>query len=402
MDPRDTLSALKIERQEATTPRPGRWGWLLVALIALAAGSALAWWCMRPSVVAVHTVTADAAGEADGATALNASGYVVAQQQAAVASQVTGMVTVVYVREGDRVKAGQILALLDDSAASASVASAKAQLAADQDLVPQYRAQARRDRLTLARDRKLIVLSAIARSSLDDARAALAVDEAQLAHALGLVAVDQKNLSLKQTLLSYDTIRAPFAGVVTERYAHPGEMISPQAVGGFTQTGICKVVDMKSLEIDVDVNEAYIQRVHAGQNVEAVLDAYPDWTIRAHVISVVPTANEQKATVKVRIAFDRLDPRILPQMGVSVRFLDGQGPLPVSVKGIQVPVAAVKGPVGARYVFVVEHGRAVRRPVVVRSAGRSTLRVVRGLDGGEQVVVSATAPLRNGEEVHQS
>ena len=148
---------------------------------------------------------------------------------------------------------------------------------------------------------------------------------------------------------------------MTERYAHPGEMISPEAVGGFTQTGICKVVDMQSLEIDVDVNEAYVQRVHAGQTVEAVLDAYPDWPIAAHVIGVVPTANQQKATVKVRIAFDKLDPRILPQMGVQVRFMSAAGPVAAPV--IRVPAAALRHENGADFVYVVEGGHAVRRDV---------------------------------------
>jgi RND family efflux transporter MFP subunit len=213
------------------------------------------------------------------------------------------------------------------------------------------------------------------------------------------VSVDERNAALDRTLLSYTVIRAPFAGVVTERYAHAGEMISPQAVGGFTQTGICKIVDMRSLEIDVDVNEAYIQRVHDGQPVEAVLDAYPGWTIPAHVISIVPTANEQKATVKVRIGFDRLDARILPQMGVQVNFVSAPGPAGPAL--MRIPSTALHGSAGRMFVYIIENKRAVRRTVTARSTSNKEAIVTAGLDGGEHVIVSAEAPLQEGMEVRE-
>ena len=230
---------------------------------------------MSPRPVVVHTVTVASSGLAGGA-ALNASGYVVAQQEATVAAQITGMVTAVYVNEGDKVRAGQVIAQLDDSAARATLEAAQSQLVADRAVPPEFQAQIDRDRRTLERTRALIKADAISQTSLDVAVAAVGVDQAEFYHAVGQVAVDEKTVVLDKTQLSYTVIRAPFSGIVTERYAHPGEMISPQAVGGFTQTGICKVVDMSSLEIDVDVNEAYVQRAYAGQRVEAVLDAYPD------------------------------------------------------------------------------------------------------------------------------
>ena len=404
LDPRDTLSALKIDREHPGDREiegwAGRRWWLagLVLVALLLAGTAAVWRWAAPKVVTVHTITVASGGDAGGA-ALNASGYVVAQQEATIAAEITGMVTAVYVNEGERVRSGQILARLDDSAARATVNAAESQLAADRALPPEFQAQLVRDRRTLERTQALIKADAISQTSLDSAVAAVDIDEAELAHTIGQVAVDESTLAFDNTQLSYTVIRAPFAGVVTERYAHSGEMISPQAVGGFTQTGICKVVDMQSLEIDVDVNEAYVQRVHAGQTVEAVLDAYPDWPIAARVIGVVPTANEQKATVKVRIAFDRLDPRILPQMGVQVRFMTTGEATTVPV--ILVPATALHRENGAAFLYVVEDGHAVRRAVVTRSTPGSEIVVRSGLDGGERVIVSADNTLNGGEKIRE-
>ncbi len=404
LDPRDALSTLKIDRErpedrlEDRPPGLARWLAGALALAVVLVVALIAWWWSKPGAVVVHTIAVAGAGDGGGA-ALNASGYVVAQQEATVAAEITGMVTQVYVSEGERVKAGQVLAQLDDNAARATVGAAESQLMADRALPPEYQAQLRRDRRTLERTQALIKADAISQSNLDIAVAAVGVDAAELAHAIGQVAVDEKDLAFDNTQLAYTVIRAPFAGVVTERYAHPGEMISPEAVGGFTQTGICKVVDMQSLEIDVDVNEAYVQRVHAGQTVEAVLDAYPDWSLPAHVIGVVPTANQQKATVKVRVAFDKLDPRILPQMGVQVRFMSAAGPVAAPV--IHVPAAALRHENGAEFVYVAESGHAARRDVVARPAAGSDAIVRSGLDGGERLIVSADGPLKDGTEIRE-
>jgi RND family efflux transporter MFP subunit len=399
LDPRDALEALKIDREHPGEPQDIRIPWRAIAavvVVLLVAGIA-AWWWLKPQVVIVHTTIVESGGAAGGSM-LNASGYVVAQQEATVAAEITGMVTAVYVNEGEHVAAGQVLAQLDDSSQQASLETAVSQLAADRALPPEFEANLARDRRTLERTRALLKADAISETSLDTAVAAVGVDEAELAHAIGQVSVDEKTLAYDKTQLSYTIIRAPFAGVVTERYAHPGEMISPQAVGGFTQTGICKIVDMGSLEIDVDVNEAYVQRVHAEQKVEAVLDAYPDWTIAAHVIGVVPTANEQKATVKVRVGFDRLDPRILPQMGVQVRFLSAAGPIAAPI--IRMPESAVHDENGGAFVYVVEDGHAVRRAVVARATPRGVI-IRAGLEGGERVIVTADGTLKDGVEVSE-
>jgi RND family efflux transporter MFP subunit len=407
VDPRDALQALKIDREQnehraigGARPKPWRWiagalVLLVIVVICLSAG----WWLLRSRTMLVRTVVATADGGPAPGSVLNASGYVVAEQEATVAAQVTGMVTAVLVNEGDRVAPDQVLARLDDSAARATLESAESQLDADRALVPQYTAQLDRDQRMLDRSQRLAKQQALSQSALESAQAAVAVDQSLLAHARGQVAVDDKSDALDRTLLSYTIIRAPFAGVVTERYAHAGEMISPQAVGGFTQTGICKIVDMHSLEIDVDVNEAYIQRVHDGQEVEAVLDAYPGWTIAAHVISIVPTANEQKATVKVRIAFDHLDPRILPQMGVQVNFVSAAGPAGPTV--MRIPAVAVHQNANSMFVYIAENGRVVRRAIKARRAKAGDVIVTAGLDGGEHIIISANAPFQEGMEVRE-
>jgi RND family efflux transporter MFP subunit len=240
---------------------------------------------------------------------LTASGYVVARRQATVAAEVTGRLLEVRVEEGQRVRAGEVLAVLEPTLAQAELQSARARaVAADADV-----AEARR---VLARARALTKQGYASEATLT---------AAQSRHDL---AVAQRNASRSDAQraaaqLSRYEIRAPFAGVVVNKAAQPGEIISPiSAGGGFTRTGVCTIVDMSSLEIEVDVSEAYIARVREGQRVKAVLDAYPDQTFDAHVIATIPSADRSKATVRVRIGFDRLDPRILPEMAISVRFLE--------------------------------------------------------------------------------
>ncbi len=404
MDKKDALNALKIDRDApAKPPRRPVWWLAALSLVLAVIVIAIAWWMFQPKAVAVQTVTvAVQGGDAPGGSILNASGYVVAQEQATVSSQITGMIDAVYVDEGMHVKKDQVLARLDDSAARAAVATAESQLQADQALVAQNQAQLLKDEQNLTRTQTLAKQGLLSQADLDNAQAAVDMDQATLEHAHGQVKVDQDGLRSSKIFLDYTVIRAPFPGVVTEKYAHPGEMISPAAVGGFTKTGICMLVDMKSLEIDVDVNEAYIQRVHDGQPVDAVLDAYPSWHIPANVISVVPTANKEKATVKVRIAFDKLDPRILPQMGVQVWFYaeKGEKSQPQAAT-ISIPQTAVHGSGTSQYVYVVEQGRAKQQKVKTLPAANDQATVLSGLGGGEQLVVSSKSPLHDGEKVQE-
>ena len=274
----------------------------------------------EPTPVA-QVATASASSRAS--TVLNASGYVVPRRVATIASKVTGQIISVAVEEGQRVAAGDVLARLDDAIARAELDLAATRLATARRAEAEIQVRVDEAQRTLERSRTLREQRLTSEADLDAAQANAAALTARLAVAGSEVAVADSAVALARQRLDDTVIRAPFDGVVVSKNAQPGETISPMSSGGFTRTGIATIVDMASLEIEVDVNEAFINRVSDGQRVEAVLDAYPDWRIPARVISIVPTADRQKATVKVRIGFDTLDPRILPEMGVQVWFLEG-------------------------------------------------------------------------------
>jgi RND family efflux transporter MFP subunit len=402
---KDALNALRRDHTEETTPEPHRKRrlWIILAVVILVGCGAAAWATTRAQAVEVKTATVAVSGGGGGgagASVLNASGYVVAQQEAAISSQIVDKIEKVTIDEGERVKKGQVVAYLDDSSQKAAVAEARSRLGMDRAAIAQAKATLSLDKITFGRQQKLMPRRATSQSAVDKAQAAVQTGQAAIAQAQAQLEVDQRALQAAQVDLSYTVLHAPFEGVVTEKYAHPGEMISPQAVGGYTQTGICHLVDMKSLEVDVDVNEAYIQRVHKSMRTEAVLDAYPNWRIPSHVISVVPTANKEKATVKVRIAFNKLDPRIVPEMGVQVWFYDKKPkPGEHAPAVVSVPAKAVHGSGSDQYVYVVDEDKVHRQPIKTGPRRGDNVQVASGLSGGEQVVISAPSKIHNGETV---
>ncbi|WP_111359441.1 efflux RND transporter periplasmic adaptor subunit, partial [Rhodoplanes elegans] len=257
------------------------------------------------------------------AAGLAASGYVVARRKATVAAEITGKVTETLVEEGMVVEAGQPVAKIDSTLAATDFALATARVEAADAAVTAISADLRDAERILERTRSLSQKNFATEADLTRTEARVNVWRAQLAQAKAQLAAAKLDSRRAGEVLEKHTIKAPFGGVVVDRSAQPGEMISPMSAGGsFTRTGICTIVDMDSLEVEVDVNEAFIGRVHKGGPVNAVLDAYPDWTIPAYVIAIVPTANREKATVKVRVGFREKDPRILPDMAVKVTFLD--------------------------------------------------------------------------------
>ncbi len=313
----------RVSRRRA---RPWVLGAFVVALALLAALAA--WWLWpvapapEPATPAPATNNRPAPEARANSTVLNASGYVVPRRVATIASRVTGQVAEVRVEEGMRVEAGDVLATLDDTTARAELALATSRLETARRHETEVRIRHDEARRTLERTETLRAQRLASEAELDAATANAAALSARLSVAQSEVTNADNAVALARRHAEDTVIRAPFAGVVVSKNAQPGETISPMSSGGFTRTGIATIVDMSSLEIEVDVNEAFINRVSDGQRVEAVLDAYPDWRIPARVISIVPTADRQKATVKVRISFDALDPRILPEMGVQVWFLE--------------------------------------------------------------------------------
>jgi HlyD family secretion protein len=403
-DLKDDLAALRIEREPIQTGSR-RWvGWVvLLLLLAAAAGGAWKWATREhPIEVSVTSVTERAAGTQ--AAVLNASGYVVARRRATVSSKITGKVIEVNVDEGMAVKEGQILARLDDATSKAALALAQAQLASAKQAVKENEVHLTQAKITFSRQTQLLNGGYGTQADLDSAKADVDATDARINAFREQVNVAERQVELSQTDLDNSIIRAPFSGIATSKDAQPGEMVSPvSAGGGFTRTGICTIVDMHSLEVEVDVNESYIGRVSPGQDVTAVLDAYPDWQIPGHVITIVPTADRQKATVLVRIAFKKLDPRILPDMGIKVTFLRSDKdatPAATASPVTLAPKAAIRTDGDASVVFVVRADGAVeRRAVRVGGTDGDRVEVLAGLHAGDRVVLTPPQELKDGDKV---
>src|SRR4051794_25987923 len=352
------LSALRIPQEDRGGRRSGPIAAGVIVVVLLAAGAFWFWTAkLQAAPVKVAPVRAASSGKSGPGSVLNASGYVTARRRATVSSKVTGKVVDVLVEEGHPVKAGQVLAHLDDTQARAALAYAQAQLAAARKSAAEDEAKLQQADLTLKRRQALVKENVVGKAELDQAQADVESFKARIAYAEQQVLVAESQVNLQQTNLNDMVVRAPFSGVAITKDAQPGEMISPvSAGGGFTRTGICTIVDMSSLEIEVDINEGYINRVRPDQRVEATLDAYPDWRIPAHVITTIPSADRQKATVKVRIGFEQLDPRMLPDMGIKVSFLRDEDPQAQTARSTPrtvVPKAAVRTIDGHSVVFVV-------------------------------------------------
>ena len=374
--------------------------WLIIVVVALAVGATVVLRSQRPLDVTTATVTALPAN-APPAAVLDASGFVVARRQATVSAKVTSKVQAVYIEEGMRVKAGQILARLDPSQASLQHALAGKQIDAAEANLNQIKVRAAEAQRTLVRNEKLHSGGMISEAALDAARADVASLAAQQDAAAGELAVTRSALNLRTQDLDDLVVRAPFAGVVISKDAQPGEMVSPiSAGGGFTRTGIATVVDMDSREIEVDVNEAFINRVHDGQKTEATLDAYPDWRIATHVINIVPAADRQKATVRVRIGFDALDPRILTDMGVKVRFLQDAAATTGRTGSIAlVPTGALVKDGERDAVWLIRDGRTQRRVVTLGNTREGNTEVLDGVQTGDVLVATPPATLTDGVRV---
>jgi RND family efflux transporter MFP subunit len=403
MDPqKPTLDDLRIKRSDKPESnlriRPVAIG---IFVLVLAAG--VIWWLTRPKAIEVRTAVAHEIGGASGDhTVLNASGYVTARRAATVSSKVTGKVVEVLIEEGMKVKEGQVLARLDDTNIKAALNVTQAQLESAKTAVEETRAQLKLAEQEFQRATNLARQNIASQSDLDKAESDAKSLEARLARQERDITVAERQVAMGQQQMDDMVIRAPFAGIVTTKDAQPGEMISPvSAGGGFTRTGIGTVVDMDSLEIEIDVNESYINRVEPGQPVEATLDAYAQWKIPCKVIAIIPTADRQKSTVKVRVGFDQPDPRILPEMAVKVAFHETGGGTNTANRTVMVPKTAVQSQEGRDVVFVVQNGRAERRAVTVSSTGGDEAVIGAGIATGERVVVDSPAGLSDGAAVKE-
>jgi RND family efflux transporter MFP subunit len=399
------LNELRIQRaQRDDGGGPPRWAWTLAAailVVALLAGGA--WWTLaaRPVVVRTATATAPGAGAAAGAV-LQATGYVTPRRRATVSTQITGTLTQVLIEEGDHVAKGQVLARLEDSALRAGLGAARANLASAQAQVATAQAQLAQAQADERRQAELLASGMVTKQAGEQARTAVATGVAQLDGRRRDADAANAQLTQAQVNFDYSVVRAPFAGVVTEKAAQVGEIVSPlSAGGGFTRTGVGTIVDMDSLEVEVDVGQAYIGQVKADMPAEAVLDAYPDWKIPAHVIAIVPAADRGKGTVKVRVALEQKDARLVPDIGVRVSFLAkkadaAQAPAP---RGALVPAQALVQRDGHAAVFVVVDGKAMLHTVTPAQDVGTMKSIPAGVAVGDRVVLSPPPSLHDGAAV---
>lgn len=402
----ERLSELAIDRSDAPNRRPLlTWTLIVVALLPVAAAGAWLW--LRGGAVAVDLAAAQpvTGNTLQPDAVLDGTGYVTARRQATVSAKTTAKVMEVLIEEGMRVEEGQVLARLDDSVPRAQLELSRAQLAAARSGLREIEVDLADAQRTLRRSRELIDRKLVSQEVVDQADARVQALNARLAARREDVSVAQRSVTLQEQLVDDMTVRAPFAGMVIAKAAQPGEMISPiTAGGGFTRTGIGTLVDMDSLEIEVDVNEAYIERVAADQPVVARLDAYPDWEIAARVIAIIPAADRQKATVPVRIAFLQRDPRILPDMGVQVSFqatgggATDQAASPANL-GVIIPHAATRREGEKTIVYAVRDGAAQRRAITVGDRKGDHVIVRGGLSAGDRVISPLPETISDGVAV---
>ncbi len=394
------LNQLRIDRGAPAQREKGRLRlWIGLGAVVLAALGIGAWVVAGPSGVPVHVATVRAAegGQAAGGSLLDASGYVVALRQAAVSGKSVYKVVDVLIEAGQHVHEGQIIARLDDTNNHAALMQAEAQVKAAEAALAAAKVALADAAPIYQRNKKLVAEGWVSRGAFDASQATYDADKTNLAVAEKQLEVARGGLQVAQRYEDDTIIRAPFDGVVTAKGAQPGEIVSPQFLGG---GGVATIVDMNSLEVQVDVSENFISRVHADQRAVIKLNAYPDWEIPAHVIAVIPTADQSKATVKVRVAFEQRDDRVLPQMGARVSFLEDRKTGPVAqAPGVIVPPEAVQanGEVGT--VFVVEGDRVERRAVRLGARNADGQTVLSGLQSGLKLVVGDLANLTDGARV---
>lgn len=400
---KDLLDQLRIDRN--APPPPSRLPWIvLVVVIVLVALAAVGWKLLTGGKAArVHVATAAAIGAGSGdSSVLDATGYVTARREATVSAKITGKVKDVFIEEGQHIPEGFVMATLDPVDADAQKSLAQAQLAAARSQADSLAAQLVAAQADAQRMQLMVGRQLVARSQLDQSIAQRDSLRAQVAAAQHNVQVAGDNVRIADIGIDNTVIRAPFAGVVIAKAAQVGEIVSPfSAGGGFTRTGIGTIVDMDSLEVEVDVNESYIGRVQPKMPVQAVLDAYPDWKIPGEVIAIIPTADRSKATVKVRIKLNSKDARIVPDMGVRVSFLEQAAPAAsAKVKvGVLVPANAIVQRAGGDVVFVVAGGKLQQQTVKTGRSLGDDREVLSGLNGGDVVVLDPDAGLKNGEPV---
>jgi RND family efflux transporter MFP subunit len=407
VDQASLIEQLRLERPVHEPPRRAAWPWFAAIALAVAIGAATYVWF--PRAVSIRVAVAEpvtAATAVAPSSILDASGYVVARRQATVSAKITGKVVMIGIEEGQRVERDEIIARLDDTNAQATVTQARAEVEQSKANFLAAEVALGNATPTFARNEQQFVRAVISAQTFDTAKASYDAARTGLEVAARAVQVAEARLALAQRNLDDTVVRAPFAGIVTVKAAQEGEMVSPMSAGGgFTRTGIGTIVDMSSLEVEVDVSENFINRVVAQQPVTVRLNAYPDWSIPARVIAIIPTADRAKATVKVRVGFDAADARILPEMGARVAFLEAAeagatAPMATAAQQpVLVPAESVQIDGDTGVVFVVADGGVERRTVRLGSQSAAGQIVLAGLVAGTRLARGDLGALADGSRV---
>ncbi|KRG71561.1 efflux RND transporter periplasmic adaptor subunit [Pseudoxanthomonas dokdonensis] len=402
----DLLKELRIDRKPAPAePRSRKPLWITLGVIVALLVLAVLGWLLFGRDKGIEVRTAPTVALSNGsasAAVLDASGYVVARRMATVSAKITGKVKEVLIEEGMQVEEGQVMATLDPVDANATRDLSLAQLAAARSQSGSLQAQLQEAEANVNRLTKLAREQLVSKAQYDQAVAQRDTLRAQLVTAQRNTQVASDQLRISDNGVDNTIVRAPFAGVVIAKAAQPGEIVSPlSAGGGFTRTGIGTIVDMDSLEVEVEVGEAFIGRVQPKMPIEATLNAYPDWKIPGEVIAIIPAADRSKATVKVRVALNSKDPRIVPDMGVRVSFLEKAKPASAEQpKGVRAPGAAIVERDGADVAFVVDgEDRVEQRALTLAGKLGDDQHVSAGLSAGESVVLDPPAGLKDGDKV---
>ncbi len=407
-DKTSLLNQLRIDREATTQKGPRRLWWGVGGTLILILSGGTGFTLLRPPGISVHSAVAQAATSSTisaGGSLLDAAGYVVARRQATVSAKITGKVREVMIEEGQRVEKDQVIARLDSSNAQAVLNQAKSQVRQADANVASAQAAYENIKPVHERNDKLLKTGAISVNAYDSSRAAFDAARTGLDVAKSTRDVARSGFEVAQRNMEDTEIRAPFSGIVTVKNAQPGEMISPvSAGGGFTRTGIGTIVDMDSLEVEVDVSENFISRVHPQQKAIIKLNAYPDWQIPGELITVIPTADRAKATVKVRVGFKEKDSRVVPDMGARVSFLNDTASPPVGkpsrLPGVVVPVDAVQADTAdTGAVFIIKDNVVEKRSVRLGARNSEGFTVSSGLSVGDRVAIGNFEQLSDGARV---
>ncbi|MEW5702191.1 MAG: efflux RND transporter periplasmic adaptor subunit [Candidatus Zixiibacteriota bacterium] len=400
------LSRLRIRRDDPTTPqtapaRRGRSRWLWLIILAAAVAVVAVFWVTRRSAVEVQTTTVSRLAPASAQSLLTATGYVVAQRKAAVASKGTGRLERLNVVEGDQVKAGQVIAQLEATDVTASLAAARAGVNEARANLEQAQAVEHEARLNFERVQELYTKNLVAQSDFDNAQARFETAKAGVAAAQAAIASAQAAADYAAVQVENTYIRAPFDGTVLSKHADVGEVVAPFASSASSRGAVVTLADMTSLQVEADVSESNIRQITLGQPCLITLDALPAEPYRGRVEKIVPTADRSKATVLTKIAFDQIDGRVLPEMSAKVNFLPARSSAEeVSTTTVlAVPRAAVVQRGNRSVVFTVRGGQAFAAAVETGQMFGGTLEIRSGVNAGDVIVATVPEKLQDGDRV---